>query len=665
MRQRSSSHHDRGTPHAGIGEGGGEDASSITHIAGFAARLLSAPLAVVAVDDGREGEEIACVGMGDEAAWGLLRDLSCLLSSGGRHGAVFSASASELQSVELPECQGEPIEFIGGITIVGDDGAGVGSILVMDTTAGRTLEEPQWRDLKGLATLLRDELEMRQTNRRLEEARREMATILKVLPDALVFADPYRRITEVNDAFTDLYGYSAQEAEGRTTEFLYAQSEDFDRMEFRYNPRAPDQTESYQIDYRRADGSIFLGETIGVHVRDDEGQTLGYLGVIRDVTEAERLKRERKESVEQLRRNEKFLRETSRMAKVGGGHYDCRSGEVIWSEEMYRIHDLPVGRSLTREQSLEYFESDGRRRILESTQRVLEFGEPFELEVPMTTAVGRRKWVRIKGIPMVEDDEIVGIRGYHQDITAQKQAAEAKREFISVVSHELRTPLTSIRGMISLVANEVTGQLPGEARELLSTALKNTERLGALIDDILDIEKIDAGKIDLQLGCVGAEELVDEVVETSRQVAQDSGVVLRVRRPSEPVLLYGDAAKLHQVLTNLVSNAIKYSPPDKAVEIAIEKLDSETVRIAVEDRGPGIPEGFRDRLFDKFTRADTSDQRHRQGTGLGLNIARQLTEQMGGRIGFDTTVGRGTTLFIDMPVYDTSNDRGQGGADDC
>ena len=663
MNQHSFRPNDRGARYAGASQRRADDDNALTHIVGLTARLLSAPWALVVVDDGVGPPDMACIGMSDDVAWGVLDSLTSM-SFGDRHEVVISTASSDLLQVDLPDVAGEQIRFVAGISIVGDNDAGEGWIWVLDTTDSRTIEEPHHRDLKALAALLRDELEMRQSNRRLKETHRERAIILKVLPDALVFADPDRHITTVNDAFSDLFGYSADEARGRTTEFLYAQSQDFSRTKIRYNPEAPDQTEPYQIEYRRADGSTFLGETIGVHVRDDHGQTLGYLGITRDVTEAERLKRELNESIEQLRRNEKLLRETNRMAKVGGGSYDVRTDIVTWSDELYRIHDLPIGQPLLREQTLEYFEPEERERLFASTERVLELGEHFELELPMTTAIGRRKWVRIKGSPIVEDDEVVGIRGYHQDITAQKQAAEAKREFISVVSHELRTPLTSIRGMISLVANEVTGELPDEARQMLTTALKNTERLGALIDDILDIEKIDAGKIDIELGPIVAEDLIDEVFETSQQFAQESGVALRFRRPSKPIRIYGDEDKLHQVLINLLSNAIKYSPPAVSVDVSIRGLDSKTVRIAVEDQGPGIPEEFRDQLFEKFTRADTSDQRHRQGTGLGLSIARRLTEEMGGRIGFDTTVGQGTTMFIDIPAYEPTDDRGRIPADD-
>ena len=628
---------------------GGQNA--LTHLARIAARLLSAPLAIAVVDDGTDGLDTAYVGMTEDDVDTLLDTFSPVIAGGG-HGVVRAEATHRLHGVDSPpEIGGEPIRFVAAVSVVAEQGAGVGSIWGFDTDYQRGVEESQRRDLTALADLLRDELEMRRANRDLEDARREMATILRVLPDALVFADPTRHITSVNDAFSARFGYSAEEARDRTTEFLYARPKDFEKTQIRYNPDAPDQTEPYQIEYRRRDGATFLGETIGVHVRDDEGQTLGYLGITRDVTESERLKQDRRDTVEKLRRNEELLRETNRMAKVGGGTFDHRSDTVTWSEELYRIHDLPVGQPLSQQQTLEYFEPHDRRKLKALTEEVIDRGESFEVELPINTAAGRRRWVRIKGSPMVEDGKIVGVQGYYQDITEQKQAAEAKREFISVVSHELRTPLTSIRGMISLVANEVVGELPDEARDMLMSALKNTERLGALIDDILDIEKIEAGKIDLKIRPIDIADVLGEVVETSHQFAADADVTLRIGRSLPPLQIYADGDKLHQVLTNLVSNAIKYSPPDEIVEISCREVDADMVRIAVRDRGPGIPVEFREKLFDKFSRADTSDRRQRQGTGLGLSIARRITEQMGGDIGFDTAIGEGTTMYIDMPIY--------------
>ena len=486
---------------------------------------------------------------------------------------------------------------------------------------------------------------------------RDLSMLLEVMPDVLILAAPNRRITTVNNAFTCHFGYEEEEAVGQTTKFLYAHPQDFQQTGKRYNPEAPDRREPYRIEYRRKDGSTFLGETIGVHVRDDHGQTMGYVGIIKDVTEEVRREEERRNFLEQLQHSEELLRETSRLAKVGGGEFYVGDEEVNWSDELYRIYDLPIGTSLTTEDTLEFFEEDAQKYLESAVKETLATGKPFEMELPMSTAIGREKWIRTKGVPIVEDDQILGITGYTQDITETKQAEQAKREFISVVSHELRTPVTSIRGTLGLVLHGVTGELPEEAQEMLQIALRNTERLGALIDDILDMERIDSGKISIHLRSTDPRSIVDEVLESQRQLAIDFDVKLEVLdSPSRPWLC-ADPDKLHQVLMNLVSNAIKYSPSGECVDISIVTTTEDMVRISVRDRGSGIPEEFQASLFEKFTRADTSDTRRREGTGLGLSIAKRLTEEMGGRIGFETAAGEGTTMFVEFP---SAHESGEG-----
>ena len=625
---------------------------ALNHIVQLAARLFDVPLAVTVIDDGAAGLDIAAVGMTTDEAAHLLQQLELPAD---QH-RVTVADDGSLARDEKPLTLGdEPLRFAAVAPIIPGTDPGLDGVWLFDLQHRVDFDDQQRRDLQSLAALLEDEVILRRTNDQLRRAHRNQELILEVMPAALLFADPQRQITGANQTFTDMYGYSAEEVRGRTTEFLYANPEDFARTARHYNPDATEQTDPYRVEYRRKDGSTFLGETIGVPIRDDQGETLGYLGTIRDVTDKVRVEQERLHALQQLRESEKLLRETSRMARIGGGKYDIRTGEVTWSEQLYRLHELPVGEPLSREQTLEFFQPSDRQRLQAAIDETIDTGQPHQLELPMTTATGRRQWVRIKSSPLIEDGEVVGVTGYHQDITEEKQAAEAKREFISVVSHELRTPLTSIQGSISLVANEVFGALPEEAEQVMGIALRNTRRLAALIDDILDIEKIESGKLQLHLVSADAAEIVDEVAATNRQFATDAGVRLITDVPDEPAPIRVDPDKLHQVLTNLVSNAIKVSDQNDCVELVVQHDSPDMVRLSVRDRGPGIPRQFRDRLFEKFTRAAPSSDK--PGTGLGLSIAKSLTEQMHGQIGFDTSVDEGTTMWVAFPVADGGSDQ--------
>ncbi len=656
---------DSTTDVTGWGDGGAReftivDKGAVAHIARLARRCFDAPLAVVAIGYGGEQREMALAGSTEDRATALVHLFEPLLEGGEGEPVVIDVARFFDGDDNSPTVDGAPIRKVIASALGSDHLYGEGVIWIFDDES-EAVTEDLLADLQAMTSLLSDELQMRGANEALEDSNRRLNMILKVIPDVLIFAEPDRRITTVNQGFSDHFGYRPDEIVGHTTRRLYADPEDYDRTASRYQPGASDREEPYRIRYRRKDGSTFVGETIGVHVRDEQGHTLGYLGLIEDVTESLRMENERREAIKKLRRSEELLRETSHMAGVGGGEYRADKEELNWSDELYRLHDLPPGTPLTLPETLNFFDDQGQRHIDEAVEHTLSTGASFDVEACLTTARGRKRVVRVKGKPIEENGVIVGVTGYHQDITEQKQAAQAKREFISVVSHELRTPLTSIRGTLGLVAGGVVGELPEEAEELLTIALKNTDRLTAIIDDLLDMEKMESGKLQLELRPTQAARLVDETIESNHHFAADAQVTLRSRVAEELPRICVDPDRAHQVLTNFVSNAVKYSSIGDAVDVEAFLVEPKVVRIAVRDRGPGIPEQFREHLFERFTQADSTDARRRQGTGLGLSIAKALTEEMGGRIGFETVEGEGTTIFADFPVVadETTTRRGE------
>jgi signal transduction histidine kinase len=231
---------------------------------------------------------------------------------------------------------------------------------------------------------------------------------------------------------------------------------------------------------------------------------------------------------------------------------------------------------------------------------------------------------------------------------AAAKANRIKNEFVSTVSHELRTPLTSINASLGLMADGVVGELSSESRDLVRIARENSERLVRLITDILDIDKIESGKLEYDVREFEIGALVEQAVETHRAHASERSVALVMNDEAAGARVRADADRLIQVVTNLLSNAVKFSPKGVPVEVSIARYDG-MIRVAVRDRGPGIPKSFHDLVFEKFTQADTSDQRRLGGTGLGLSICRAIVEDLGGRIDFETEIGAGTTLFFDLP----------------
>ena len=237
-----------------------------------------------------------------------------------------------------------------------------------------------------------------------------------------------------------------------------------------------------------------------------------------------------------------------------------------------------------------------------------------------------------------------------RDITERQKVGRMKNEFISTVSHELRTPLTSIRGALGLVGGGSAGELPEKAQPLVDIATKNCDRLIRLINDILDIEKIEANKMEFDIQPLELMPLVEHTVESNRMYAAEHGADIVVSDESPGAMVLVDEDRFTQVLTNLLSNAAKFSPEGGTISVSIQPRNG-GVRVSVSDEGPGIPEEFRKHIFSKFSQADGSDTRKRGGTGLGLSITRAIVEKLGGQISFETREGNGTTFHVDLPLY--------------
>jgi len=236
-----------------------------------------------------------------------------------------------------------------------------------------------------------------------------------------------------------------------------------------------------------------------------------------------------------------------------------------------------------------------------------------------------------------------------RDISERREVERLKSSFVSTVSHELRTPLTSISGSLGLLAGGAGGELPAAASRLIEIAKQNCERLIRLINDILDLEKAEAGRLAIKLEPQHVRPIVMHTIEANRAYAQGFGVAIELDPSSDDAPVLVDRDRFIQVLTNLLSNAAKFSPRGGTVRVQIA-ADRDAVRVAVHDDGPGIPASFRPSVFQKFAQADGSDSRTKGGTGLGLSIAKTLMERLGGTIDFESSEGQGTTFRVSLPI---------------
>lgn len=271
-----------------------------------------------------------------------------------------------------------------------------------------------------------------------------------------------------------------------------------------------------------------------------------------------------------------------------------------------------------------------------------------EVEHRVVRPDGSIRWIWARTFPTLnEDGELETIYSIGHDITERKEAEKRVSEFYSTVSHELRTPLTSIHASLRLIEGGLAGQVSDKVSRLVTIARTESDRLIRLINDILDIRKLEAGRLELKLTENPVEDLVIGAFAATQGMAREASVTLKQEIEYNGSIKC-DADRIVQILANFLSNAIKYSPPDADVRLRVESVGA-MIRFSVSDSGQGIPETEMHKLWGKFQQLDSSDTRQKGGTGLGLAISKGLAEQHGGLVGVASTVGKGTTFWVELP----------------
>jgi len=335
--------------------------------------------------------------------------------------------------------------------------------------------------------------------------------------------------------------------------------------------------------------------------------------------------------------------------------FDEHGHLIVWNNECERVSGYTAAEMIGNPRAVEllYPEAEYRNAMIKEWQKR---GSTFrDWALTLTTKDGAQKTIAWSNFS--KQFPIPGWASWSigVDITQTMENERLKDEFVSTVNHELRTPLTAIHGSLRLVASNTMGTMPDAARHIIHIAERNCERLMRLITNVLEMQKLQTGQVALTLKPVDVGPLVKDAIEVNQPFAAHHGVEL-IMAPIGAVdaTVVGDHDKLLQVLTNLISNAIKFSPAKTTVQVAV-KQDADSIRIEVRDQGPGIPDAFRSKIFQRFARASDSPTTHVGGSGLGLYISKSIIEHHNGRIDFEDNPDKGATFYIVLPATHTTN----------
>ncbi len=482
------------------------------------------------------------------------------------------------------------------------------------------------------------------------DASERLQAVLDNVVDGIITIDELGIITSFNQASERIFGYQANEVIGQNVKMLMP--DPYQHAHDGYIQRYKDTKEARIIGTgRQVEGLRKDGSTFPLELAVSESQLHNrrfFTGIVRDISE-------QVEAAQALHSSANRLRTV--LDNVVDGIITINKRGIIDSFNIaaqkifgYEAHEV-IGKNVSVLMPEPYAEEhDGYLHNYLNTHVAKIIGIGREV-------TGRRKngttFPMDLAVSEIEIDGELMFSGIVRDITERKQMEMMKNEFISTVSHELRTPLTSIRGSLDLVLGGAVGALSEPMEAMLRVAANNTERLLLLINDILDIQKIESGKMAFRFAPINIKDFVLQSITDNEAYANQYGVRFVIKPIADDPIAFADKDRLMQVMANLLSNAAKFSPPDNEIEISATRREH-AIRISVTDHGPGIPEEFQPQVFEKFTQADSTDSRNKGGTGLGLSISRLIIEKHGGHIDFVSRSGIGTTFFFDLPELITS-----------
>ncbi len=455
----------------------------------------------------------------------------------------------------------------------------------------------------------------------------------------------------ISPSVKKILGYTPQELLGKNPYNLF-HPDDQERIRNESHQKAlkKEPASNFQYRIRKKDGSYIWFETSTESITDENGNVIKLQTTSRDISSRKNL--------------EILFSEAQKMAHVGGWEFDLQSGALTWTDEVYRIHELPVGKPLKIEDGLSFYPKDVKEVVETSIQGAIEHDLDWDIEVPFVTAKGHNKWVRAKGRAEFLEGKAYKLLGTFQDVTLQKEfekkiheqnvqlqnLTETKDKIYSILAHDLKGVFFGISGMLGLIKEDLEDytEIDPTLFSQLSLVESSTNQAQQLFENLLHWTRLQSNALRPDFSEVDLSKEIHKAVKLFHSSIENKNLILSLDFDEELTLI-GDANMLSTIIRNLISNAIKFTLKNGTVSVEAEKSNN-TIQLKVSDTGIGMPKGVEKNLFNPDKRPGRSGTKNENGNGLGLLLTKEMVQIHKGTISVESEEDKGSRFTITLPV---------------